>query len=137
MDASAGTRQQLSALHAAGFEISLDDFGTGYSALSYLHQFDLDYLKIDQSFVRGLHADSKDLALCKATIVMAHELGLKVVAEGIETDEQRACWPRRAAISGRATRSRARYRPPTSNLMMKWPAKAEYFAAQTQYHQAP
>ena len=89
MDASAGTRQQLSALHAAGFEISLDDFGTGYSALSYLHQFDLDYLKIDQSFVRGLHADSKDLALCKATIVMAHELGLKVVAEGIETQEQR------------------------------------------------
>jgi diguanylate cyclase (GGDEF)-like protein/PAS domain S-box-containing protein len=89
MDASAATRQQLSALHTAGFEISLDDFGTGYSALSYLHQFDLNYLKIDQSFVRDLHAGSKDLALCKATIVMAHELGLKVVAEGIETTEQR------------------------------------------------
>ena len=89
MDASAATRQQLGALHTAGFEISLDDFGTGYSALSYLHQFDLDYLKIDQSFVRDLHAGSKDLALCKATIVMAHELGLKVVAEGIETEEQR------------------------------------------------
>jgi len=89
MDASADTRLHLGALHDAGFEISLDDFGTGYSSLSYLHQFDLDYLKIDQSFVRDLRADSKDLALCKATIVMAHELGLKVVAEGIETEEQR------------------------------------------------
>lgn len=89
MDASATTREHLSTLHAAGVQISLDDFGTGYSALSYLHQFDLDYLKIDQSFVRNLHATSKDLALCKATIVMAHELGMKVVAEGIETEAQR------------------------------------------------
>jgi len=89
MDASDAIRQHLHELHAAGFALSLDDFGTGYSALSYLHQFDLDYLKIDQSFVRELHAGSKDLALCKATIVMAHELGLRVVAEGIETEEQR------------------------------------------------
>ncbi|MBY0466520.1 MAG: EAL domain-containing protein, partial [Burkholderiales bacterium] len=89
MDASVSTREHLSTLHAAGVQISLDDFGTGYSSLSYLHQFDLDYLKIDQSFVRNLTATSKDLALCKATIVMAHELGMKVVAEGIETEEQR------------------------------------------------
>lgn len=89
MDASASTREHLNTLHAAGVQISLDDFGTGYSSLSYLHQFDLDYLKIDQSFVRNLTATSKDLALCKATIVMAHELGMKVVAEGIETEEQR------------------------------------------------
>lgn len=89
MDASVSTREHLNALHAAGVQISLDDFGTGYSSLSYLHQFDLDYLKIDQSFVRNLTATSKDLALCKATIVMAHELGMKVVAEGIETEEQR------------------------------------------------
>jgi diguanylate cyclase (GGDEF)-like protein/PAS domain S-box-containing protein len=89
MDASDATRQRLRALHEAGLQVALDDFGTGYSALSYLHEFDLDYLKIDQSFVRNLHAASKDLALCKATIVMAHELGLEVVAEGIETEEQR------------------------------------------------
>lgn len=89
MDASDATREHLNQLHAAGTQIALDDFGTGYSALSYLHQFELDFLKIDQSFVRNLHSASKDLALCKATIVMAHELGMKVVAEGIETEEQR------------------------------------------------
>ncbi|HRK37884.1 MAG TPA: EAL domain-containing protein [Burkholderiaceae bacterium] len=89
MDASTATREHLRALHDAGVPLSLDDFGTGYSAMSYLHQFELDYLKIDQSFVRNLHPGSKDLALCKATIVMAHELGMKVVAEGIETTEQR------------------------------------------------
>ncbi len=88
MEASAGTRAQLARLHLAGMQVALDDFGTGYSAMSYLHQFDLDYLKIDRAFVKNLEASSKDLALCKATIVMAHELGLKVVAEGIETAEQ-------------------------------------------------
>ena len=89
MDASSATREHLKGLHQSGIQIALDDFGTGYSALSYLHQFELDYLKIDQSFVRHLQPGSKELALCKATIVMAHELGLKVVAEGIETTEQR------------------------------------------------
>jgi diguanylate cyclase (GGDEF)-like protein len=123
MDASAGTRQQLGALHAAGFEISLDDFGTGYSALSYLHQFDLDYLKIDQSFVRGLHADSKDLALCKATIVMAHELGLKVVAEGIETQEQRDLLAQAGCDFGQGYLfSRPVSAGDFETLMAKWPA---------------
>ena len=89
MDASPATREHLLGVHRSGIQIALDDFGTGYSALSYLHQFELDYLKIDQSFVRHLQPGSKELALCKATIVMAHELGLKVVAEGIETAEQR------------------------------------------------
>ena len=89
MDASSTTREHLRGVHQSGIQIALDDFGTGYSALSYLHQFELDYLKIDQSFVRHLQPGSKELALCKATIVMAHELGLKVVAEGIETTEQR------------------------------------------------
>jgi diguanylate cyclase (GGDEF)-like protein/PAS domain S-box-containing protein len=89
MDASDATREHLHQLHTAGVQIALDDFGTGYSSLSYLHEFELDFLKIDQSFVRHLHSASKDLALCKATIVMAHELGMKVVAEGIETEEQR------------------------------------------------
>ncbi len=88
MEATESTRAQLARLHKAGMQIALDDFGTGYSAMSYLHQFDLHYLKIDQAFVRNLGVSSKDLALCKATIVMAHELGLKVVAEGIETAEQ-------------------------------------------------
>jgi diguanylate cyclase (GGDEF)-like protein/PAS domain S-box-containing protein len=73
----------------AGIQVSLDDFGTGYSSLSYLKKFDIDYLKIDQSFVRNLASGSEDMALCEAIIVMAHKLGIKVIAEGIETVEQR------------------------------------------------
>jgi EAL domain-containing protein (putative c-di-GMP-specific phosphodiesterase class I) len=72
-----------------GVQVSIDDFGTGYSALSYLKKFDIDYLKIDQSFVRNMVEDSADQALCEAIVVMAHKLGLKVIAEGVETTEQR------------------------------------------------
>jgi diguanylate cyclase (GGDEF)-like protein/PAS domain S-box-containing protein len=89
LDASAEVNAQLLALRDAGIGVSLDDFGTGYSSLSYLQKYDIDYLKIDQSFVRDLSASSKDLALCKAIIVMAHELGMRVIAEGVETTEQR------------------------------------------------
>jgi len=72
----------------AGIQVSLDDFGTGYSSLSYLKRLDIDYLKIDRLFVQNLKPDSDDLALCEAIIVMAHRLGLKVIAEGIETKQQ-------------------------------------------------
>ena len=88
MEASDDARTHLQQLSSAGLHLALDDFGTGYSALSYLHQYDLNVLKIDRSFVRHLTLGSKDLALCKASIVMAHELGMAVVAEGIETPEQ-------------------------------------------------
>ena len=67
----------------------LDDFGTGYSSLSYLKKYDIDYLKIDQSFVHNVEPGSDDLALCEAIIVMAHKLGLQVIAEGIETSQQK------------------------------------------------
>ena len=70
-------------------DVSLDDFGTGYSSLSYLKKFNIDYLKIDQSFVRDLENDSDNIALCEATIVMAHKLNIKVIAEGVETKFQR------------------------------------------------
>jgi len=69
-------------------QIALDDFGTGYSSLAYLNRFDIDYLKIDKSFVWNLKLDSHDFALCEAIIVMAHKLGIKVIAEGVETEEQ-------------------------------------------------
>ncbi|MGC4405109.1 sensor domain-containing protein [Methyloversatilis sp. MC4-4] len=78
----------LYAMRDAGVQVSLDDFGTGYSSLSYLKKFDIDYLKIDQSFVRGLSRDSSELALCEAMIVMAHKLGMQVIAEGVETIHQ-------------------------------------------------
>jgi diguanylate cyclase (GGDEF)-like protein/PAS domain S-box-containing protein len=73
----------------AGIQVALDDFGTGYSSLSYLKKFDIDYIKIDQSFVSNLEVDPDDRVLCEAIIVMAHKLGLKVIAEGVETEGQR------------------------------------------------
>ncbi len=89
LESGAAVAQQLAALRAGGCAISLDDFGTGYSSLTYLQRFAIDVIKIDQSFVRNLGTRSTDLALCRAIIVMAHELGLTVVAEGVETEEQR------------------------------------------------
>lgn len=82
--------EHLLVFRDAGVQVAIDDFGTGYSALSYLKKFDIDYLKIDQSFVRNLSAvGSSDFVLCEAIIVMAHKLGLKVIAEGVETELQR------------------------------------------------
>ena len=89
LDNHASVTQQLLNLRDAGVGVSLDDFGTGYSSLSYLQRFDIDFIKIDQSFVRNLAPGCTDLALCKAIILMAHELGIQVVAEGVETEQQR------------------------------------------------
>jgi diguanylate cyclase (GGDEF)-like protein/PAS domain S-box-containing protein len=72
-----------------GIQVALDDFGTGYSAMSYLQKFDIDYLKIDQSFVRNMVGSAGDQAIAEAIIAMAHKLGMKAVAEGIECPEQR------------------------------------------------
>jgi diguanylate cyclase (GGDEF)-like protein/PAS domain S-box-containing protein len=89
MEAGAAVSRRLLAFRDAGIQVSLDDFGTGYSSLSYLKKFDIDYLKIDQAFVRNLAPESQDMALCEAIIVMAHKLGIKVIAEGVETEVQR------------------------------------------------
>jgi len=75
-------------LHKLGVKLSMDDFGTGYSSLSYLRQYSFDILKIDRSFITGITNNKSDCDLVKATIAMAHSLGLKVVAEGVETKEQ-------------------------------------------------
>jgi len=88
LDADSKISDQLLAFRDAGISVSLDDFGTGYSSLSYLRRFDIDYLKIDRSFVHNMQTDPNDLALCESIIVMAHRLGLQVIAEGVETREQ-------------------------------------------------
>ena len=89
LDASEKIIEKLLLFQDAGMQVSLDDFGTGYSSLSYLKKFNIDYLKIDQSFIRNLNSDKSDVALTEAIIVMAHKLGLKVIAEGVESIEQR------------------------------------------------
>jgi len=71
-----------------GNKVSLDDFGTGYSSLNYLRQLPIDTLKIDKSFVQDIRANSKEEAIAKTVISLAHKLDLTVVAEGVETKEQ-------------------------------------------------
>ncbi|MFL6671947.1 MAG: putative bifunctional diguanylate cyclase/phosphodiesterase [Massilia sp.] len=82
--------ERLRQYRAMGLQVALDHFGSGYSSLSHLKRFDIDYVKIDQAFAATLEDDAGDLALCEAIIVMAHKLGLEVVAEGVETRVQRA-----------------------------------------------
>jgi len=81
-------QQQLNDLTTLGIELSIDDFGTGYSSLSYLRQLPISNLKVDRSFVKDLPESSDDAAIVSSTISMAHYLGMKTIAEGIETREQ-------------------------------------------------
>ncbi|RZA33501.1 MAG: EAL domain-containing protein [Lysobacteraceae bacterium] len=91
LNLSESVMSKLGTLQASGMQVSIDDFGTGYSSMSYLKRLDIDYLKIDQSFIAELVHDNFSRTITDTIIVMAHRLGLKVIAEGVETPEQRDC----------------------------------------------
>ena len=90
LEATEDTRLQLDQLKSLGLTLAMDDFGTGYSSLSYLKKFPIDIIKIDRSFIHEIPDNQDDMEITSAVIAMAHNLKLKVVAEGIETAEQLA-----------------------------------------------
>ncbi|MBL3603000.1 putative bifunctional diguanylate cyclase/phosphodiesterase [Pseudomonas syringae] len=90
MENTSHTIATLETLRANGVSISIDDFGTGYSSLAYLRRFPIDKLKIDIAFIREVTSNPQDAAIARAIIELAHSLGLKVIAEGVETPEQLA-----------------------------------------------
>lgn len=107
----------LNHLSARGVRISIDDFGTGYSSLSYLKQLPVDELKIDRSFVSGMIHDTDDAVIVRSTIDLAHNIGLRVVAEGVE---DQATWDLLAGMQCDAAQGYYISRPMTADDLVRW-----------------
>ena len=88
LNASSAINNTLSAFQHAGIEVAIDDFGTGYASMAYLKKYHVDYLKIDQSFVQDMLSNRNSHTIVEGIIAMAHKLGMKTIAEGIETEAQ-------------------------------------------------
>ena len=88
LEPTTSVRQNLAALHDAGFRFAIDDFGTGYSSLAYVRELDVDMLKIDRAFIDRIDTDHEEVALVRAIVNMAHALDITVVAEGVEREAQ-------------------------------------------------
>lgn len=91
MENTKDTVEKLNQLKTLGVKIYIDDFGTGYTSINYLKHFPIDVLKIDQSFIKNITTDQTDQAIIAAIIALGHRLGMKVIAEGVETEEQLRC----------------------------------------------
>ena len=119
MEDAEAVMRVIERVRALGVRFAIDDFGTGYSSLGYLKRFAVDSVKIDRAFVNGLAEDSGDLAIVTAVIGLAHALGLRVVAEGVESEAQlgRARRPRLRRSAGLFLRAAATCgRPPAARL---------------------
>ncbi len=89
LEEKSSVNERLLRFRDHGIQVAIDDFGTGYSSLAYLKNFDIDYLKIDQRFTQKLGEGTVDASICEAIVVMAHKLGIRVIAEGVETATQK------------------------------------------------
>jgi diguanylate cyclase len=127
MDDPPRALQTIRTLSSMGVRISIDDFGTGFSSLSYLKQLPVDELKIDRSFVQHLANDKKDAAIVRSTIGLAHDLGLQVVAEGIEDMDT---WTRLRALKCDTAQGYFISRPMPAQQLPEW-VREQWHAGQT------
>ena len=109
----------MRSMHDAGFDLHIDDFGTGYSSLDSLHRFPVDALKIDRSFVAGIGRGAHSEELVRAIVAMGSALGLSVIAEGVETDEQMEFLRRIGCTAAQGYR----FSPPlpAADAIRRWP----------------
>jgi EAL domain-containing protein (putative c-di-GMP-specific phosphodiesterase class I) len=107
----------LNRLHAMGLKLSIDDFGTGYSSLAYLKRLPVDELKIDKSFVMNMESDLQDAKIVRSTVDLAHNLGLNVVAEGVENAKS---WKLLAGLSCDEVQGYLVARPMPSSQFPQW-----------------